>query len=160
MPKAITIELPADSEGLRRKLGELSRIAAPDNPYRGQSESEIVRQLVIEALETRQRLLSKTMAAIDTLTEEATAAIVAALEASKKPVPVPPIAPGSYSRETLPPLGGRAQALLDSIWDEADAAGGPKAARAKRRAGSRKPRGGLKLTDHGGDSVVEYLARR
>ena len=157
MSKAITIELPAESEALRRKLGKLSRNTTPGNPYRGRSLSEIARQLFIEAFEHRH----EAVVARDSAVEEAMAALASALErASEPPAPSSPIASGSYTRETLPPLGARAQALLDSIWDDAEAAAGPKAARAKRRAGSRRPRGRLKLTDHGGESVVEYLARR
>lgn len=149
MSKAITIELPAESEDLRRKLGELSRDTRPGNPYRGRSLSEIAQQLFIEALQGA-------LVADDSAVGEAMAALASALEEA----PAAPIAAGSYTRETLPPLGTRAQALLDSIWDDADAAARPTAAPAKRRAGSGKPRGRLKLTDHGGESVAEYLARR
>jgi hypothetical protein len=161
MSKAITIEFLAESESLRRKLGKLSRVAAADNPYRGQSEGEILRRLVIEALGQHRRRHSQAAAAIEALYEEAIATLVAALEKSiDQPAPEAPIAPGSYTRETLPPLGTRAQNLLESIWNDAETAVRPKAAKGRRRPGARKPRGRLKLTDHGGDSVIEYLTRR
>lgn len=72
-----------------------------------------------------------------------------------------PIAPGSYNRDTLPPLGERGQALLDSIWEAGERNAGPRTAeKAKRGGRSRTARGRLKLTDRGGDSVLEHLAKR
>ena len=103
-----------------------------------------------EALEDQLRLVRELAAAL-----ERTAGARETPESSQAPL----IAPGSYTRDTLPALGSRAQALLDSIWDGAGG-GAPAPTKVRRGTKSGKPRGRLRLTDRGGLSVIDYLARR
>lgn len=152
MQKRITIELP-DDRNVRRMIGKLARVGGAGNPYRGRTESEIAYQLLAEAAEDSLRRLTET-------TEVATATVRATVETLGKLTKAQPIAPGSYTRDTLPRLGARAEALLDSIWESAGKDSDAPTKRTRRRTKSCKPRGRLQLTDHGGDSVIEYLAKR
>ena len=151
----ITIELKPGRQDLRRMISELGRIGASENPYYGRTESEIAEQLLSEAVDATLRRLTEMVEARLATVHSAMAALEREASGARR------IAPGSYTKDTLPPLGGRAQALLDSIWDGAEKGAGVRTAeKRKRGAKSRKPRGRLRLTDHGGDSVIEYLRKR